>query len=162
MMHFSGYSEIILQVNGEVRTVLIKPNQTLLHILREHMGLMGAKIGCENGDCGACTVLLEGVPVKACLMLAMEVLGKKITTIEGLKDTEIQEAFIEHSGFQCGFCTSGFLINSYALLETKPNADENEKIDWLSANLCRCTGYEGIKLAVDAAQGKVRERKLGK
>ncbi len=157
-MKVSGYTELTLQVNGQRERVIAKPNTSLLHVLRESIGLTGAKGGCENGDCGACTVLLDGQPIKACMTLAFEVGDRQVTTIEGLSDTEIQEAFIAFNGFQCGYCTSGFLLNAYALLETKPNATEEEKKEWLSANLCRCTGYEGIRDAVNDAQEKVLQR----
>jgi len=151
-MKLSGYNEVILNVNGDQHQVLIRPSAILLHTLREQVGLTGAKGGCENGDCGACTVLIDGKPMKSCMMLAVEVGERAITTIEGLKDTEIQEAFINFSGFQCGYCTSGFLLNAHALLQTNPEATESQKQDWLSANLCRCTGYEGIRDAVNHAQ----------
>lgn len=144
-----------LMINGEHRTVSFCPEDTLLTVLRG-MGLTGAKPGCENGDCGACTILLEGVPVKSCLVLAIEALGQSITTIEGLQQTPIQQAFVDQGGFQCGYCTSGFLINAYALLEAHPEADSETMNDWLKSNLCRCTGYEGIRRAVKAAQETLR------
>lgn len=156
---YSGYVELELMVNGRQRHVLTKPGDTLLHVLREKLGLTGAKAGCENGDCGACTVLLEGLPVKSCMMLAVEIGSKSVTTIEGLKDTEIQEAFVNFSGFQCGFCTSGFLLNAHALLQLKPDASEEDKKNWLDANLCRCTGYEGIRDALNSAQAKVLQNR---
>ena len=126
--------------------------------MQEKLGLTGAKPGCENGDCGACTVLIDGKPIKSCLTLAVEVGNKEITTIEGLSNTEIQEAFIEEGGFQCGYCTSGFLLNSYALLETHPDADDKTIKEWLESNLCRCTGYEGIEKSIKAAQEKIKNR----
>lgn len=157
MIHYSGNVSIQMNVNREIHEVVVMPQETLLRVLREKIGYTGPKAGCENGDCGACTVLLDGKPVKACLMLAVETIGKEILTIEGLDDTEIQKAFVSEGGFQCGFCTSGFLMNAFALLETKPDADEAEKKDWLSANLCRCTGYEGIEKAVNLAQTRIKE-----
>jgi len=155
---YKDYTSIILNVNGEKRRVVVKPSDTLLRVLREKLGLTGAKPGCENGDCGACTVLLDRKPVKSCMILAVEVADSEITTIEGLNNTEIQEAFYEEGGFQCGYCTSGFLLNTYALLEEKPDASDEEIKEWLQSNLCRCTGYEGIKNAVYSAKKKIKER----
>jgi carbon-monoxide dehydrogenase small subunit len=154
MIRYSGYNEVCLKINGEAYHVLIKNSDTLLNVIREKVGLTGAKGGCENGDCGACTVLIDGKPMKSCLLLAIECIDKEITTIEGLENTEIQEAFIDFGGFQCGYCTSGFLLNAYAMLEDEPNIDDQGKKKWLDANLCRCTGYEGIKDAVNQAQKK--------
>ncbi len=158
MIAYKDYTSVILNINGEKRKVVVKPSDTLLRVLREKLGLTGGKPGCENGDCGACTVLLDGKPVKSCMILALEVVGKEITTIEGLLDTEIQQAFHEEGGFQCGYCTSGFIVNAYALLEEKPEADDEEMKEWLQSNLCRCTGYEGIKNAVYSAKEKIKER----
>lgn len=154
----SGYNAIVLNINGDQHEVLVKPNAVLLHTLREQVGLTGVKGGCENGDCGACTVLIDGLPRKSCMMLTVEVGSGKVTTIEGLRDTEIQRAFIDFSGFQCGYCTAGFLLNAHALLQINPSATEDEKRIWLNSNLCRCTGYEGIRDAVNAAQNEVLEK----
>ncbi|SDY76826.1 carbon-monoxide dehydrogenase small subunit [Proteiniborus ethanoligenes] len=158
MIAYKDYTSVILNVNGEKRKAIIKPSDTLLRVLREELGLTGAKPGCENGDCGACTILLDGKPVKSCMMLAVEAIGMEIITIEGLNNTEIQQAFYEEGGFQCGYCTPGFLLNSYALLEEKPDAEDEEIKEWLKSNLCRCTGYEGIKNAVYSAKEKIKER----
>lgn len=158
MIEYKDFASIDLNVNGEKRKLIVRPADTLLRVLREKLGLTGGKPGCENGDCGACTVLIDGKPIKSCLTLAVEVGDKKITTIEGLTNTEIQEAFIEEGGFQCGYCTSGFLLNSYALLETHPDADGETIKEWLESNLCRCTGYEGIEKSVKSAQEKIRKR----
>lgn len=160
MIRIKGPTVISLTVNGEQVELMVRIGDTLLRSLREQLGITGPKGGCENGDCGACTMLLDGKPIKSCMMLTVEAMGKEIVTIEGLKDTEIQQAFHEHGGFQCGYCTSGFVTNAFALLEAKPFADEDEKRNWLSANLCRCTGYEGIRRAVDAAQLDVQKRKV--
>jgi len=143
--------QIKLNINGEKRKVMVRPADTLLRVLREKLGLTGAKIGCENGDCGACTVLINGKPVKSCMTLALDVKDKEIITIEGLEETAIQEGFLEKAGFQCGFCTPGFLMNSYALLEKHDNPDDETIKEWLQSNLCRCTGYEGIREAVQYA-----------
>lgn len=158
MIGYKDYTSIIFNINGEKRKTVVKPSDTLLRVLREKLGLTGGKPGCENGDCGACTVLLDGKPVKSCMILAIEVADKEITTIEGLENTEIQEAFQEEGGFQCGYCTPGFLLNAYALLEEKPEAEDEEIKEWLQSNLCRCTGYEGIKKAVYSAKEKIKER----
>lgn len=158
MESYKGYSSVYFNINGEKRKAVIKPSDTLLRVLRENLGLTGGKPGCENGDCGACTILLDGKPVKSCMILAIEVVENEITTIEGLHNTEIQQAFHEKGGFQCGYCTSGFLMNAYALLETYPDADDKTKKEWLQSNLCRCTGYEGIKDSIQEAQDKIRLR----
>jgi carbon-monoxide dehydrogenase small subunit len=152
MKRLSGHAEIFLSVNGEDRRVLVRPADTLLRVLRERLGLTGAKPGCENGDCGACTVLLDGKPVKSCLMLAVEAEGHNIVTVEGLKDTPVQKAFLDFQGFQCGYCTSGFLLNAHALIAEHPDQDDEADREWLESNLCRCTGYEGIRRAVREAR----------
>lgn len=141
---------LTLNINDEDRQVYVKPADTLLHVLREKLGLTGAKPGCENGDCGACTVLIDGWPIKSCLMLAVEALGKKVLTVEGLKNAPIQKAFVENWGFQCGYCTSGFLMVCHALSQVKPGAQEAVIEEWLQSNLCRCTSYQEIKDAVTA------------
>jgi aerobic-type carbon monoxide dehydrogenase small subunit (CoxS/CutS family) len=128
---FIRKSEIEIEVNGELRKVIARPADTLLYILREQLGLTGAKPSCENGDCGACTVVVDGWPIKSCLMLAAEAVGHKITTIEGLKNAPIQKAFIENWGFQCGYCTSGFIMNCHALANMKPDADDYVIEEWL-------------------------------
>ncbi|WEG12879.1 (2Fe-2S)-binding protein [Pullulanibacillus sp. KACC 23026] len=145
----------LLTVNDETTRVTVRPADTLLYVLREKLGLTGSKPGCLNGDCGACTVLVDGVPMKSCLMLAIEAEQKKITTIEGLQDTPIQRAFVEQFAFQCGYCTSGFIMNCHALVQTKPNATEAEIKKWLESNICRCTGYEEISEAVHSVLGNL-------
>ncbi|MFC5528845.1 (2Fe-2S)-binding protein [Cohnella yongneupensis] len=145
--------EMELLVNGVRQHATIRYADTLLRILREQLGLTGAKAGCENGDCGACTVLVGGVPIKSCLMLAIEARGVAITTIEGLKGTPIQQAFIDKFAFQCGFCTSGFIMVCHALVNTHPDADEDTTRQWLQSNLCRCTSYEEIRKAVRSVLG---------
>lgn len=141
--------EIIeLDINDEKRGVMVRPGDTLLYTLRTHLGLTGAKNSCENGDCNACTVLFDGWPVKACLVLAVEAVGHKITTIEGLKSTPVHEAFLNKFALQCGYCTPGFILNAYALVNIHPNADDNVINEWFQSNLCRCTGYKEIREAV--------------
>ncbi|NQX63330.1 (2Fe-2S)-binding protein [Paenibacillus qinlingensis] len=153
----SGKREVELTVNGRKHQVTIRSADTLLRVLREGLGLTGAKAGCENGDCGACTVLVGGVPIKSCFMLAVEAPGRKVTTIEGLGGkTAVQQAFIETFAFQCGFCTPGFIMVCHALLQSKPDAEEDEIRGWLQSNLCRCTSYEEISEAVQVAKVKNR------
>lgn len=137
-----------LNVNGQNYQVLVRPADTLLSVLREQLGLTGAKPGCENGDCGCCTVIIDDWPIKSCLTLAVETVGHKITTIEGLQGAPAQKAFIEQWGFQCGYCTSGFLMVCHALAHMHPNPSPELMTDWLQANLCRCTSYEEIENAI--------------
>jgi carbon-monoxide dehydrogenase small subunit len=144
-----------LNVNGEQRTAAVRQSDLLLDVLRESFGLTGAKPGCRNGDCGTCTVLVDGWPMKSCLMLAVEVTEKKVMTVEGLKDTAVQRAFVEKFAFQCGYCTSGFIMNVYALTQIHPHADEDTVKDWLQSNICRCTGYEEIREAVASVLNRV-------
>jgi aerobic carbon-monoxide dehydrogenase small subunit len=139
---------INLYVNGENYTTVVRSADTLLFALRGKLGLTGAKPGCLNGDCGACTVNVDGWPMKSCLMLAVEAEGKKITTIEGLKDTPIQKAFVEHFAFQCGYCTPGFIMNCHSLIKQHPDADDQTIKEWLESNICRCTGYAEIEKAI--------------
>jgi carbon-monoxide dehydrogenase small subunit len=140
------------QVNGEEVEFLCEPWQSLLEVLREVLGLTGTKEGCNNGNCGACNVILDGVLVNSCLMLAVEVQGKSILTIEGIGRTDglhpLQEEFLKHAALQCGICTPGFIVSSYALLQRNPQPTEAEVRRWLAGNLCRCTGYDKIVRAV--------------
>lgn len=159
MLEIVGSTVINLNINGEERQVVAKPPDILLHTLRKQFGLTGAKPGCLNGDCGACTVLVDDLPIKSCLMLTVEAIGHKITTVEGLKDAPIQRAFVENWGFQCGYCTSGFLMVCHSLSKMRPNADDSTIQDWLQSNLCRCTGYEEIEVAVKSIlNGEVKEQ----
>ncbi|PGS53957.1 (2Fe-2S)-binding protein [Bacillus sp. AFS041924] len=152
-----------LDINGEQRTATIRMADTLLDVLREKLDLTGAKRGCENGDCGACTVIADGLPVKTCMMLAVDAVGKKLTTIEGLHDDPMQHAFVENWAFQCGYCTSGFILNAHALVTEHPDATEEVIEEWLSSNICRCTSYQEIKEAVlsvlNDQRGKPRNRR---
>lgn len=148
MLEISGITTLVLHINGEKKEVIAKPSDTLLYTLRNELGLTGAKPGCENGDCGACTVLVDDWPIKSCLMLTVEAVGKRITTIEGLKNAPIQKAFVENWGFQCGYCTSGFLMVCYALSIHHPKADDQIIEEWLQSNICRCTSYQEIGEAV--------------
>lgn len=151
MERYTGEVRLTLQVNGEKRRVVINPADTLLHTLRRTLGLTGTKLGCENGDCGACTVQIDGVPVKSCITLTMDVSDSEITTIEGLTDTPVQRAFMEENGFQCGYCTPGFVMNSEALVAKHGSPDGQTTREWLESNICRCTGYENIEKSVRRA-----------
>jgi aerobic-type carbon monoxide dehydrogenase small subunit (CoxS/CutS family) len=150
MLVLKEKSLVCLKINGEAREVFIRPSEILLDTLREQLGLTGAKPGCLNGDCGSCTVLLDGQPVKSCLMLTAEALGKEITTVEGLRNTPIQRAFIEKFAFQCGYCTSGFLMTCHALAQLSPTPTDADIDHWLESNICRCTCYAEIGDAVRA------------
>ena len=136
----------------EETAVLCEPRQTLLETLRDTLGLTGTKEGCSNGNCGACNVLLDGVLVNSCLVLAPEVEGRTVTTIEGVASADglhpLQQKFLEHAALQCGICTPGFIVSSLALLDENPNPSEQEVRFWLAGNLCRCTGYDKIVRAV--------------
>lgn len=136
------------QVNGEPRMVRVRAADTLLHALRERLGLTGCKPGCENGDCGACTILVNGLPIKSCLMLAVEAEEQPVTTIEGLGNSPVQQAFARYQAFQCGYCTPGFVMNCHGLLRNHPNADQETIRLWLESNICRCTSYEEIHEAI--------------
>jgi len=139
---------IELLVNNQRYDREVEATELLLDVLRHKIGLTGAKPGCLNGDCGACTVMVDKRPIKSCLMLAVEAKEKVITTIEGLHHKPIQEAFVTHFAFQCGYCTPGFIMNCQALLETDPNPSDDKIKTWLSSNICRCTGYAEIEKAI--------------
>lgn len=144
------------QINGDSIEFLCEPRQSMLEVLRDDLDLTGAKEGCNNGNCGACTIMVEGRPVNSCCMLGVEAEGNKIETIEGVASPEglhpLQQKFLEHAALQCGICTPGFIMNAKALLESNPNPTEKEVRFWLAGNLCRCTGYDKIVRAVlDAA-----------
>ncbi|MGA3174623.1 MAG: (2Fe-2S)-binding protein [Syntrophorhabdales bacterium] len=150
--------KINLRVNGEVHTLLVAPHLTLLEVLREELHLTGAKESCGRGACGTCTVLLDGEPVRSCLLLAAEAEGRQVTTIEGLGRQgalhPIQEAFVAHHAVQCGFCTPGMVLTAKALLDKTPDPTDEEIRLALSGNICRCTGYAKIVEAVKAASDK--------
>jgi carbon-monoxide dehydrogenase small subunit len=152
-----------LRINGVTYEVIIEPRRTLLEVLRDNLGLTGAKKACDTGECGACTVLMDGKPVASCLVLAVEAQGKDIVTIEGLaKDGQphpIQQAFVDHGAIQCGFCTPGMILSAKALLDRNPKPTEDEVKDAIAGNLCRCTGYAKIIEAILAAsQILIRDR----
>ncbi len=147
--------EINLIVNGQSYPVSVKPNETLLDVLRNKLGLTGAKKGCDVGDCGACTVLIDGQPATACLVLAVSARNKEITTVEGLSGNgelhPLQQAFIDYGAIQCGYCTPGMLLSAKALLDENPQPTEEEIREYLVGNLCRCTGYSKIIEAIQKA-----------
>jgi carbon-monoxide dehydrogenase small subunit len=155
MMRCEGKTVIELNVNGENHSVAVRPSDLLLSVLREQLGLTGAKPGCLNGDCGACTVVVDKWPAKSCLMLAVEAQGSSITTVEGLGGMSAdQKAFVTENAFQCGYCTSGFLMVCHALrLHHAQLPDEIILEEWLQSNLCRCTSYQEIRSAVRAMYG---------
>ena len=143
-------------INGDPVNFLCEPRQSLLEVLRDVLGLTGSKEGCNDGNCGACTVIMDGRIVDSCLVLGVEAAGSEITTIEGLATPEglhpLQQAFLEQAALQCGICTPGFIVAAKALLDREPNADEGRIRHWLAGNLCRCTGYDKIVRAVLEAE----------
>jgi carbon-monoxide dehydrogenase small subunit len=151
---------ITLTINGNDHHVTVEPRRTLVDVIRDDCGLTGTHIGCEHGVCGSCTVLLDGEPVRACLMFAVQADGRRLRTVEGLQQDgklhPLQQAFMKHHALQCGFCTPGFLMLAVGALEKTPDLDDAELIDLLSANLCRCTGYENIIKAVRAAAAEMK------
>jgi aerobic-type carbon monoxide dehydrogenase small subunit (CoxS/CutS family) len=158
-------SRITLTVNKEARTLEVAPSDLLLDVLRERLGLKSPKIGCERGDCGACTVLLDGKAVRSCLVLAIEADGHQITTLEGLSPerlTPLQESFLKHNAFQCGFCAPGVILAASELLEKNPRPSEAEVKEAISGNLCRCTGYRAIIDAILAVVPKAAAAKAGR
>jgi carbon-monoxide dehydrogenase small subunit len=145
------------RLNGEEVEFLCEPRQSLLEVLRDVLGLTGSKEGCNNGNCGACSVILDGVLVNSCCVLGVEVAGREVTTIEGIASPDglhpLQQKFLEHAALQCGICTPGFIVAAKALLDKNPHPTEHQVRYWLAGNLCRCTGYDKIIRAVlDAAQ----------
>lgn len=150
-------THITTTINGEETEFLCEPRNTLLEVLRDNLNLTGSKEGCGNGNCGACSVILNGRVVDSCLVLAVETDGAEITTIEGIATPDglhpLQQKFLEHAALQCGICTPGFIVAAKALLDREPNPSEDRIRLWLAGNLCRCTGYDKIIRAVmDAAE----------
>ncbi|MBN1106189.1 MAG: (2Fe-2S)-binding protein [Deltaproteobacteria bacterium] len=155
-----GRIQVSLHVNGQVENLEISSQRTLLEVIREDLQLTGTKCGCEDGTCGACTVLLDGKAVRSCLVLAAEAEGKKVVTIEGLSGAEelhpVQEAFVHHGAVQCGFCTPGMILTAKALLDANPSPGEREIREAVSGNLCRCTGYTKIAEAIASAAQRAK------
>jgi carbon-monoxide dehydrogenase small subunit len=152
---------VSLEVNGRTYTIEVEPRRNLADALRDDCGLTGTHVGCEHGVCGACTVLVNGEPVRSCLMFAVQAQGKAIRTVEGLANGEelhpLQKAFWEYHGLQCGFCTPGFLMLAAGVLEADPDISDEELRHVLSSNLCRCTGYQNIVKAVRAAAQQMKK-----
>lgn len=146
--------DLTLEVNGALHKLQVEPFRTLLHVLREDLGLLGAKEGCGMGECGACTVIVDDKPIKSCISLALQADGKRVRTIEGLAEggglDPLQQAFIDHGAIQCGYCTPGMILTAKTLTDENPTPTENEIRQYLSGNLCRCTGYVKI---IEAVQG---------
>ena len=159
-------TRVSLEVNGRNYAIEVEPRRSLADALRDDCRLTGTHLGCEHGVCGACTVLVDGAPVRACLMFALQAHGKAIRTVEGLAKSAdggdelhpLQQAFWEHHGLQCGFCTPGFLMLAAGVLEAQPDISDEDLKHALSSNLCRCTGYQNILKAVRAAAAKMRTR----
>jgi aerobic carbon-monoxide dehydrogenase small subunit len=157
--------KVTATVNGAEQSSEVEPRKLLVHWLREDLELTGTHVGCDTTSCGACTVLLDGLPVKSCTMFAVQIEGKSITTVEGMRRDgtlhPLQEGFKEEHGLQCGFCTPGMMLTAAALLEEKPSPSE-EEIRWaLSGNICRCTGYQNIVKAVQYAANKMGSERAG-
>ncbi len=156
--------DITLNINGRDYPIRVEPRKTLVDAIREDCGQTGTHIGCEHGICGTCTIILDDEAVRSCLMFAIQAQGKKIRTIEGLGTPDnlhpLQRAFIAHHGLQCGFCTPGFLMLAADMLEHRPDVSDEELLDVLSSNLCRCTGYQNIIKAVKAARDEMRGVKI--
>jgi len=152
--------DITLNINGRDHAVRVEPRKTLVDAIRDDCGQTGTHIGCEHGICGACTIILDDEAVRSCLMFAVQAQGKKIRTVEGLAQGDklhpLQESFIKHHGLQCGFCTPGFLMLAVNVLERQPDIGDEELLDVLSSNLCRCTGYQNIIAAVRAVAAEMR------
>jgi carbon-monoxide dehydrogenase small subunit len=158
----SGKVQITLQINDRTHAIAVEPRRTLADAIREDCGQTGTHIGCEHGVCGACTVIVDGAPVRSCLMFAVQAEGKPIRTVEGLANGDrlhpVQQAFMDHHGLQCGFCTPGFLMLAVGVLEREPDISDEALLDVLSSNLCRCTGYQNIVKAVRAAAKEMRAK----
>jgi carbon-monoxide dehydrogenase small subunit len=157
-------THVTATVNGDPVEFLVSPRMTLLDALRDELGLTGAKEGCGSGDCGACSVMVDGRLVCSCLMLAAEAEGRRVETIEGMAQGghlhPLQQKFLEHAALQCGFCTPGLLVASKALLDAHPDPTETEIRYWLAGNLCRCTGYDKIIRAVMDAAAELRQERV--
>ena len=160
----SNKSRITATINGEAKDFLCEPRQSLLEALRDILYLTGTKEGCNDGNCGACSVIVDGVLLDACCMLAVEAEGSSIETIEGLATAgelhPLQQAFLEETGMQCGICTPGFLVSAKALLDKTPRPDEQQVRHWLAGNLCRCTGYDKLVRSVLKAAARISHQAM--
>jgi carbon-monoxide dehydrogenase small subunit len=161
----SGIIEITFQLNGKIVSLEVSPFETALSVLRDRLGLTGTKEGCGMGECGACTILVNGLAVDSCLMLAAQLDGRKVETVEGMaagdKLHPLQEKFLSHGAVQCGFCTPGMLMSAKSLLDRNPDPKRKDIVEALSGNLCRCTGYAQIVEAVEDTANEVRETRCG-
>ena len=157
----SDKANVTLRINGRDYAISVEPRRTLADAIRDNCGLTGTHVGCEHGVCGACTVIVDGAPVRSCLMFAAQADGKTIRTVEGLAKGDtlhpMQQAFMDHHALQCGFCTPGFLMLAVGVLEREPDIGDEALLDVLSSNLCRCTGYQNIIKAVRAAAADMRK-----
>jgi carbon-monoxide dehydrogenase small subunit len=157
----SNKINLTLTINGQSHAVQVEARRTLADVIRDDCGQTGTHIGCEHGVCGSCTVIVDGEPVRSCLMFAVQAAGRDIRTVEGLAQGEtlhpLQQAFTEHFGLQCGFCTPGFLMLAASILERDPDIGEDALKDALTSNLCRCTGYVGIVAAIKSAQAVMKK-----
>lgn len=159
MNKFENRIIVSFEVNGKPVELMVEPNRTLLDILREDLGLTGVKHGCDDSNCGVCTVIMDGKAVKSCSILIGQAEGTKVTTIEGLEGENglhpLQQAFIDHFAIQCGFCTPGMILSAKALLDENPNATEEDIREAMHGNMCRCTGYKKIIEAIEAARDQM-------
>ena len=159
----SDLVSITLKINGESHRVSVEPRRTLADTIRDDCGKTGTHVGCEHGVCGSCTIIIDGEPMRSCLMFAVQADGREIRTVEGLAKGEelhpLQRAFIDNHGLQCGFCTPGFLMLATSVLEKEPDIADADLLDALSSNLCRCTGYQNIIKAVKQARDEMRDAK---
>lgn len=157
---------VTLKINEQIHELAVEPNRTLLDVLREELNLTGTKRGCDLGECGSCTVLMDGKPINSCLVLAIQAQGQEITTIEGLSQGRtlhpLQQAFIDQGAIQCGFCTPGMILAAKSLLDQNPDPTETEIRTAISGNLCRCTGYQKIVEAVQSVAVSGAERSAGR
>lgn len=159
MQNRTNYIQVECEINGKPVDLLVSPDRTVVDVLRNELGLTGTKQGCDDGNCGACTILVDGKAAKSCSMLIGQIRNKKVTTIEGVSDGDVlhpmQQAFIDHFAIQCGFCTPGMIMTAIAILNENPNANEDDIREGLHGNLCRCTGYVKVVEAIEDARDQM-------